>query len=421
MVHVTHPVVIVGASMGGLRTAEALRRNGYEGPIEIIGAEIYEPYNRPPLSKEVLASTVSHSAVNFTHNLLDANTQWTLGTKVVNADPVRHTVTDEFGAEHKYAALVIATGLRPRRLTLDGNNALGTHVLRTLDDAMALRKDLVPGAEVVIVGAGFIGCEVASTALALGCKVAVVAADAYPMIRPLGEKFAAELQRRHEAVGVTYFLNNGISEIVTSEGESELRVTGLKLNNGQTLDCQVLVQAIGSYPNTEWLAESDLDISDGVLTDNAMLALNTMGEVVPDVYAVGDVARFPNPRFNAVPRRIEHWNIPIETAKRVGQVLAAQLSHQQTFDERVAQQFTPLPSFWSDQFGMNLLAFGDLGLANRSQLLDGEVTGDCIWGYFKDDVLVGVCGIGMRGALQSYRKSFLSELPAGLTSGQIPS
>ena len=407
--------------MGGLRTAEALRRNGYDGPIKIIGAEEHQPYNRPPLSKEVLASTVSHSAVSFSHNLLDVNTSWTLGTRVVNADPARHTVTDEFGVEHSYSALVTATGLRPRRLTIDHSDTRGTHVLRTLDDAISLREDLVPDAAVVILGAGFIGCEVASTALGLGCKVAVVAADAHPMIRPLGEEFATELQRRHESAGVTFFLSNGVSKIVTSEEGPESRVTHLELSDGQVIECDVLVQAIGSNPNTEWLADSGIDISDGVLTDGAMRAISTTGEVVRDVYAVGDVARFPNPRFNATPRRIEHWNIPIETAKRVGQVLAAQLANEHTFKELVAQQFAPLPSFWSDQFGMNLLAFGDLGLANRSILLDGEMNGDCIWGYYKDDVLVGVCGIGMRGALQSYRKNSLSDLPVSLPSGQMPS
>ena len=152
-----------------------------------------------------------------------------------------------------------------------------------------------------------------------------------------------------------------------------------------------------------------------------MRAIDTAGAVVPDVYAVGDVARFPNPLFSATPRRIEHWNIPLETAKRVGQLLAAQLDNQQTFNDLVAQPFAPLPSFWSDQFDMNLLALGDLGLADQSRLLDGDMAGDCIWGYYKDEVLVGVCGIGMRGALQNYRKSFLSQQPIAALAGQIPS
>jgi len=412
------PVVIVGASLGGLRTAEALRRSGYLGNIDIIGEETYQPYNRPPLSKEVLAASVDHSAVAFPHDLSSTNTRWILGTRVVNADLTARKVTDEFGTDHPYSALIIATGLRPRRLNLENDDARGVHVLRTLFDAIWLRADLIPGAKVVIVGAGFIGCEVASTAIKLGCDVTVVAADEHPMVRPLGANFAAELQRRHESAGVTYLLNNSVNKIVTNTAGAQPILAGLELTDGQAIECDVLVQAIGSLTNTEWVANTSIDISNGVLTDGAMRALTTSGHVVPDVFAVGDVARFPNPIFGGAPRRIEHWNIPIETAKRVGQVLAAKLNDHETFEELVAQQFAPIPSFWSDQFGMNLLAFGDLGLATESRLIDGDIGGDCIWGYYKDGALVGVCGIGMRSALQSHRKSFLLQPPTATAVGK---
>jgi len=412
------PVVIVGASLGGLRTAEALRRGGYLGRIDIIGEEAHHPYNRPPLSKDVLASSVSHSEVAFPHDLSPTNTNWILGTRVIQADLTSHTVADEFGSEHPYSALVIATGLRPRRLNLENEDAQGVHVLRTLFDAIGLRADLVRGAKVVIVGAGFIGCEVASTAIKLGCDVSIVAADEHPMVRPLGAKFASELQRRHELAGVSYLLNNSVSKINTTDSGSGPRVLSLELNDGQTIACDVLVQAIGSHTNTEWLAETGLDICDGVLTDNTMRAITINGDIVPDVYAVGDVARFPNPIFGGLARRIEHWNIPIETAKRAGQVLAAKLADEQKFEAVISQEFAPIPSFWSDQFGMHLLAFGDLALADESRLLDGDINGDCIWGYYKNDVLVGVCGLGMRSALQSYRKHFSSQSPAAQTVGK---
>jgi NADPH-dependent 2,4-dienoyl-CoA reductase/sulfur reductase-like enzyme len=209
-----------------------------------------------------------------------------------------------------------------------------------------------------------------------------------------------------------------VSKIVTNTAGAQKTISSLELNDGQVIECDVLVQAIGSLTNTEWLTNTSVDISNGVLTDGAMRALTTSGDVVPDVFAVGDVARFPNPIFGGVPRRIEHWNIPIETAKRVGQVLAAKLNDHETFDELIAQQFAPIPSFWSDQFGMNLLAFGDLGLATESRLIDGDISGDCIWGYYKDGDLVGVCGIGMRSALQSYRKSFLLQPPTATTVGK---
>jgi len=403
------PVVIVGASMGGLRAAEALRKNGYLGQIDIIGDEVHQPYNRPPLSKEVLASSVSHSAVIFPHTLTETNTNWILGTKVVRADPWAHKVFDEFGNEHPYSALVIATGLRPRKLNMENTDARGVHALRTLDDAVGLRADLVPGAKVVIVGAGFIGCEVASTAISLGCEVAIVAADAHPMIGAIGEQFAAELQRRHTLLGVSYFLNNGVAEISTKDSELGPRLSGIKLINGESLECDVLVQAIGSHTNTEWLQNSGLEISDGVLTDSAMRVIDAMGNVLPNVFAVGDVARFPNPIFDEIPRRIEHWNIPIETAKRVGQVLAAKFENLQKYREVVEQEFAPIPSFWSDQFGMKLLAFGNLALADESRFIYGDVNGECVWGYYRDGAMVGVCGIGMRSVVQSYRMNFQSK------------
>ena len=412
------PVVIVGASLGGLRTAEALRRNGYLGQIDIIGDEVHQPYNRPPLSKEVLASEVTHSSVKFPHTLTDTDTKWILGTKVVRADPWAHKVFDEFGNEHPYSALVIATGLRPRKLSLENADARGVHALRTLDDAIGLRADLVPGAKVVIIGAGFIGCEVASTAISLGCEVSIVAADAHPMVGALGAQFAAELQMRHTSLGVSYFLNNGVAEISTKDSGSGPKVAGIKLTSGESLECDVLVQAIGSHTNTEWLQNSGIEISDGVLTDSAMRVVDALGNILPNVFAVGDVARFPNPIFDEIPRRIEHWNIPIETAKRVGQVLAAKFADSQKYREVIEQEFAPIPSFWSDQFGMKLLAFGNLALADESRFIFGDVNGECVWGYYRDGAMVGVCGIGMRSVVQSYRMNFKSQIKTEQTESK---
>ena len=174
----TKPVVIVGASMGGLRAAEALRRFGYLGPITAIGDEPYSPYNRPPLSKEVLANEVSHEAVAFAQRPATADVNWVLGTRAESADLEHRTVTDSNGQVHPYSALIIATGLRPKRLQVSNSELAGRHAVRTLDDAIALRAALVPGARVVILGAGFIGCEVAATARKLGCDVTVVPATA---------------------------------------------------------------------------------------------------------------------------------------------------------------------------------------------------------------------------------------------------
>jgi 3-phenylpropionate/trans-cinnamate dioxygenase ferredoxin reductase subunit len=395
---VTKPVVIVGASMGGLRAAEALRRFGYLGPITAIGDEPYSPYNRPPLSKEVLANEVSHEAVAFAQRPATADVNWVLGTRAESADLDHRTVTDSNGQVHPYSALIIATGLRPKRLQVSNSELAGRHAVRTLDDAIALRAALVPGARVVILGAGFIGCEVAATARKLGCDVTVVAPGVHPIVRPLGVELARELQRRHEAEGVRFKMKTAVTDLL-----GEGKVVGVLLDSGEELACDVFVEAIGSDTNTEWLEGSGLDLSDGVLTDNAMRALRVDGSACDEVFAIGDVARFANPMFDDVARRVEHWNIPTDTAKRVGQVLAAQLNAAENWPEVLDETFAPVPSFWSDQFEMHILAFGLLALADEVKLIHGEIEGDCVFGYYREGQMVGVCGIGMRSTVQGYR------------------
>jgi 3-phenylpropionate/trans-cinnamate dioxygenase ferredoxin reductase subunit len=397
-----HPVVIVGASMGGLRTAESLRRFGYLGPITVIGEETHKPYNRPPLSKDVLAEGVNHEAVAFEERAATADVNWVLGTRAVSVDTEHNTVTDSSDVIHPYSALVIATGLRPKRLNLANGDLSGRFALRTLDDAIALREELKPGKDVVIVGGGFIGCEVAATASGLGCDVTVVHNASHPMLRPLGTELARQMQIRHEAEGVRFLLNRSVVGLV-----GENRIQEVQIDDGSTISCDVLVEAVGSHQNTEWLEMTNIDISDGVLVDSAMRAVSHTGNVIPNVYAIGDVARFANPIFDDVPRRVEHWNIPTETAKRAASVIAAQLTDGEKFVNLVNEQFKPVPSFWSDQYDVHLLAFGSLALADRVSLVAGEVSGECVFEYHRGEDLVGVCGIGMRSVVQSYRAKFI--------------
>ncbi|MEN9749130.1 MAG: hypothetical protein RL149_208 [Actinomycetota bacterium] len=394
----TKPVVIVGASMGGLRVAEALRRFGYAGPITAIGDEHYAPYNRPPLSKEVLANEVSHEAVAFPQRPATEDVNWVLGTRVISVDLENRAVTDANGDVHPYSALIAATGLRPKRLQVANGELGGRHAVRSLDDAIGLRAALVPGARVVILGAGFIGCEVAATARKLGCDVTVVAPGVHPIVRPLGVELAKEIQRRHESEGVRFIMKTSITDLI-----GENHVAGVVLDNGEQLPCDVLVEAIGSHANTEWLEGTDIDITDGILADNAMRATRVDGTVQEDVFAIGDVARFANPIFDDVARRVEHWNIPTDTGKRVGQVLAAKLTQAENWPAVLDEKFAPIPSFWSDQFDMHILAFGLLALADEVELIHGEVEGDCVYGYYRDGKMVGVCGIGMRSTVQGYR------------------
>jgi 3-phenylpropionate/trans-cinnamate dioxygenase ferredoxin reductase component len=388
--------------MGGLRTAEALRNNGFTGRITMIGEEAHLPYNRPPLSKEVLAKEVTHEAVAFKLRAQVEDVTWHLGDPATSVDLDKKAVTTASGKSFEYDGLVIASGLRPRVLDLPNGKLLGRHTVRTLDDAIRLRAELVPRAKVVVAGAGFIGCEVAATARGLGCEVTNVAIDPYPMIRPLGEQLAAELQRRHESHGVNFKLNHGISDLTGTE-----KISGVVLDSAEVLEADVLVEAISSHCNVEWLSNTNLDFSNGVLTDSALRAVSTEGNSVEGVYVVGDLARFANPLFDNEPRRIEHWKIPTETGKRVGSVLSAYLAEAENFAELIATPFMPLPSFWSDQYDMKIQGFGMPGIADRYELVAGDLSDELVMGYFRGEILIGVVGIGMTSEVMKYRKEIV--------------
>ena len=394
-------VLVVGAGLGALRSAEALRGNGFAGEIVVVGDEPWAPYNRPPLSKEALADGIAHEQLAFAVRSSAADVVWRHGERAVASDLHARSVTLDDGRSLGYDALVAATGVSARRLLVPGpppEAAAGRHVVRTLDDAQALREALVPAARVVVLGAGFIGCEVAATAVTRGCTVSCVAIDPYPLVRPLGPMLAGELQRRHEAHGVVFHLGTGVDELLGDE-----HVTGVRLSDGTDLEADVVVEALGSRCNVHWLDENGLDLSDGVLTDAALRPLRD-GAPLDGVAVVGDLARFPNVRFDDRAFRVEHWNIPTETGRRAGAVLAARLASS-GYDEVVAAGWTPMPAFWSDQYDIRLQSFGMPGLADADgvRLLEGELDDQCIVGYHRGDDLLGVVALGMTRAVMGYR------------------
>lgn len=393
-------VVVVGAGLGGLRAAEALRAQGYADELVVVGDEPYAPYNRPPLSKEALADEIAHDRLEFRRRASVDDVVWRLGETVTSLDLDGRTVA--LGSDTlAWDALVLATGVRARRLPVPGppaTAAAGRHVVRTLDDAVALREALRPGARVVVLGAGFIGCEVAATAIGLGCHVRAVALDPLPMVRPLGPVLAAELQRRHEAHGVVFHLGVGVAEIVGGD-----RVTGVVLSDGTALEADVLVEALGSLCNVGLLEGKGFDLSDGVLADTALRPLQD-GVPLDGVAVVGDIARFPHHRFADGAQRVEHWSVPTDTGKRAGAVLSAYLAGE-GYDAVVAAPFDLLPSFWSDQYDIRMQSFGMPGLADPDgiHLLEGDLAADCIVGYHRGHDLVGVVGLGMLRELTAYR------------------
>jgi NADPH-dependent 2,4-dienoyl-CoA reductase/sulfur reductase-like enzyme len=396
----TGRIVIAGASLGGLRAAEQVRAAGWTGAITLIGEEPQMPYNRPPLSKEVLAGRVPFESLAFTPKAAVADVEWRLGSKVVEARLVERTVTLHDGSAVSYDGLVVATGMRPRRLRCPGPLA-GRHTVRTLADAQGLRDELTrPGARVVVVGAGFIGCEVAATAVGLGVtEVTVVDPLTLPMGGPLGDLLGRALLKRHEERGVRFALGRGVAGF-----EGEERVTGVVLDDGTVLPADVVVESVGSIANTEWLDGNGLDLSDGVITDEQL----RVGDF-PDVVAVGDVARFPNARYDGVPRRVEHWSIPTDTAKHAAKVLVAHL----TGSGADLAPFAPLPTFWSDQHEFRLQSFGAPGLGlDDVRILDGDPDRDVLVGYHADDRLVGVVALGGPAAVSAaarYRAQLLKQ------------
>ncbi len=391
-------VVIVGAGLGGLRTAESLRGAGYSGPITIVGDEPHLPYNRPPLSKEALAGGIELAALAFRRKASVDDVTWLLGANAVASDLAANTVTLADGTVLAYDGLVIATGIRPRRLPIPGPST-GRHVLRTADDAQIIRAELATGAHVIIMGAGFIGCETAATCRKLGGEVTIVALDEEPMIRPLGAELGAAMRRRHEARGVQFHLGRTIESF-----NGDDRVESMSLSDGTELPATVVIEAVGSVANVQWLDGNGLDLSDGVLVDAGMRVPTESAPVV----AVGDIARHPNALFPGPARRVEHWNMPTETGRRAGQTLAALLAGEQP----AADPFAGMPSFWSDQYEFKLQSFGMPGIATRIELADGDADGACIAAYHDESGLVGVVGIDRTQDLSPFRKQLMERAHA---------
>lgn len=387
-------VVVVGAGLGGLRTAESLRGAGYGGPITVVGDEGHLPYNRPPLSKEALAGGVDAVGLEFRRKASVDDVAWRVGVGAVTCDLAARTVTLSDGATLDFDGLVVASGIRPRRLPIPGPTH-GRHVLRTADDAGHVRQRLVPGSRVIIMGAGFIGCEVAATARMLGADVAMVALDAEPMVRPLGDGLGAAMRRRHESHGVRFHLRHTVEAF---NGDDHVR--SVSLSDGSEMPADLVIEAVGSVANVEWLEGNGLDLSDGLLVDSGMQVDTPLAPVV----AVGDIARHPNALFGDAPRRVEHWNMPTETGRRAGRTLAALLAE----EEPDRGPFTAMPSFWSDQYAHTLQSFGMPGLGTTIVVADGEMDGPCIVEYRDPTGLVGVVGIDRTQDLVPFRKQLMS-------------
>jgi 3-phenylpropionate/trans-cinnamate dioxygenase ferredoxin reductase component len=387
-------VVIVGASLAGLRAAQALRKRGFGGSIVLIGAEPHAPYDRPPLSKQLLAGDWPAQKLFFhareKHDALELEQR--LGVAAKALDVRAQHVELENGERVAYDGLVIATGARTRTLTAASGKA-GVHCLRTLDDALAIRAALDKKPRLVVLGAGFIGLEVAASCRKLGIAVTVVEPQALPLLGPLGAAAARSVLELHCSHGVEFHLGRSVAAVQGSD-----RVERLLLDDGTALDCELLVVGIGVDPETRWLAGSgvELDAAGGVACD-ATLATN-----VPNIVAAGDVVRWPNAgdtQRSAVP----HWSNAVEQ----GQAAAARL-----LGGPETPAFTHMPYFWSDQYDRKLQSAGTLRPGDQLDVVQGSFENPSFVAlYSRAERLTGVLVSNAPAAFLRVRKLLAQAAP----------
>lgn len=331
-------VVVVGASLAGLRAAEMLRRQGFDGSITLIGAESRLPYDRPPLSKEYLAGVWDEVRITLatSDQLGELRVETLLGERAVRLDLSRRVVTLESGRDVPFDGLVVATGATPRRLpALEGNDGVVT--IRRLEDASDLRRRLtVAPARLVVVGGGFLGMEVAATARGLGAAVTVVEPLSTPLARVLPSEIGAAIADMHREHGVDLRIGTAVETVI---GDGHVRAVAL--SDGSEVPADTVLVAIGVVPETSWLEGSGLELDDGVVCATDLTC-------APGIAAAGDLARFPHPLANKSVR-FEHRTSAAEQGAHAATSLLAGEN---------AAPFVMVPYFWSDQFGTKIQSIG---------------------------------------------------------------
>ncbi|WP_299058392.1 NAD(P)/FAD-dependent oxidoreductase [uncultured Nocardioides sp.] len=389
-------VVVVGASLAGHATARALRDAGYDGALTIVGDEQHRPYDRPPLSKGFLDGTLAAEDLALEDaDDTDLAATWLVGHRAVGLDvglgapgvAATHCVTLDDGTVLVADAVVLATGARARRLPAHlGGDLAGVHTLRTLDDALALRAELVPGSRLVLVGAGFVGAEIAATASKLGVDVSLVEASTTPLAGPLGAEVGAAVAGLHAAHGTPLYCGVPVAGLTGAT-----QVDGVLLDDGTHLPADVVVAGIGSVPATDWLVGTGVP-----LTDAGAVAADADGATaVPGVWAVGDCSAWWD-GDRAAHHRTEHWNDALVRPRTVAASLLG-LAPVVT---------TAAPYFWSDQYGVRLQfagrRTGDEVLTVEAGSLEG---GDALAVYWRGHVPVAVLGMGQPKLFNRWKRS----------------
>jgi 3-phenylpropionate/trans-cinnamate dioxygenase ferredoxin reductase subunit len=382
-------IVIVGASAAGLSAAEALRNKGYDGGLTLLGDEPHLPYDRPPLSKQILSGAWEPQQVRLRdeHALRKLDADLLLGRTAVGLDTAGREVVLAGGDRVGFDELVIATGVSPRRMV--GDDLAGIHRVRTLDESLSLRAELLGRPRVVVVGAGFLGSEVASVARGMGLEVTLADPLPVPLYRQLGDRIGELVGQLHQDHGVGLRMGAGVARFVESRG----RVAAVELADGSVLDADVVVVAVGSTPSTGWLAGSGLTVGNGVECDANCQA-------APGIYAAGDVASWHNPHFD-LRMRVEHRL----NATEQGMTVAANLLG-------ANQPFAPVPYFWSDQYDTRIQAYGVFPEGADFTVVEGDVAGRrFVAAYVHQGKVVGVLGWNSPRELRRLRQLVIDRAP----------
>lgn len=387
-------ILIIGAGAAGLTAAETLRLQGFQEEISIINAEDAALYDRPPLSKQVLAGTWSPEKALLRPQvaLEKLRLNWYHGVRVTSLDTEAHRVDLSDGQEVSFDAAVIATGVAPRRLS-SGHNLRGVHVLRTLSDALSLKQALVPDTHLVVVGGGFLGLEVASTAQQLGVKVDVIEPFPICLEGPLGAAIGQRVMALQEAHGVHLHNGIGVSRLIGNEDQGASGdIVEVELSDGSLMQADNVLVAIGAQPTLAWAESSHLTILNGIVCDEFC-------EAVPDIYAAGDIANWYHPQVGRR-LRLEHRM----NAAEQGQAVARNILGQRT-------PFVPLPFFWSDQFDAKIQMYGVASRQAQLRIIAGDIHDDhFIAGYYEEEHLVAVLGWNSAGKLLPYRRQLTAEM-----------
>lgn len=376
-------IVIIGASLAGIRIAEHVRRMGHEGSIVLIGDEVHLPYDRPALSKKILLGEATSEDIGLRRRPYeDLDLDLRLGKRAVAFDGETRTVTLADGETIRGDRVFICTGSCPRALP----NIVplkGIHTLRYLEDAEEIRRLLENNEHIVVAGGGFIGAEVSAVARQLGKKVTLVEPTETLMLRGLGEQWGKFMERQHRAHGVDVRTGTTVTAV---RGETQLEA--VELSDGDVIKTTLMVVGIGADPNTGWLEGSGVEVDNGVVTDR-------YGETnVPGVYAVGDVARFRDESVDAHVR-IEHWT----NAEEMARAVARNAIHEG------AEVYKTVPMVWSDQFDLKIQTAGHLDdFDNEAVTMVDEETGHCLIIRGKEGKLKGAIGFNRASVLVRMKK-----------------